>query len=53
MTPSKQGVLSDIFDGDVYKEMSPFFHSKFNISFALNFDGAPVFKSSDMQIWPV
>ena len=46
-------VLADIDDGAVYKEMSQFFNDKFNVSFALNYDGAPVFKSSDVQIWPV
>ena len=31
----------------------PFFEDRFNVSFALNFDGAPKFKSSSLQIWPV
>lgn len=45
--------LSDIYDGCIYKERSSFFSSMYNISFTLNFDGAPKFKSSNMQIWPV
>ena len=46
-------ILSDIYDGCIYKEQSSFFSSVYNISFTLNFDGAPKFKSSNMQIWPV
>ncbi len=46
-------VLADVYDGGMYKELADFFEDKFHISFALNYDGAPVFKSSSMQIWPV
>ena len=45
--------LSDIFDGQVYKDFSDFFADEFAISVTLNYDGAPIFKSSGMQIWPV
>ena len=45
--------LCDIYDGSVYKEHSSFFSKSYNISFTLNYDGAPKFKSSNMQIWPV
>lgn len=47
------GVLSDIYDGEEYKKYSEFFESHYNVSFALNFDGAPRFKSSSVQVWPV
>ena len=50
---TQPGVLTDVYDGAVYAELSVFFESKFNVSFGLNYDGAPVFKSSSMQIWPV
>lgn len=50
---AQPGVLTDVYDGELYKELSPCFKSKFNISFGLNYDGAPVFMSSGMQIWPV
>ena len=47
------GVLSDIYDGEEYGKHSEFFDSPYNVSFALNFDGAPKFKSSSVQVWPV
>ena len=47
------GFLSDIFDGSEYLKHPDFFEHEYNISFALNFDGAPKFKSSAVQIWPV
>ena len=39
-------ILSDIYDGEEYEKHSEFFESQCNVSFALNFDGAPKFKSS-------
>ena len=45
--------ICDIFDGDIYKERSHVFSSKHNLSFTLNYDGAPKFRSSSMQIWPI
>lgn len=47
------GMLSDVYDGEEYVKHSEFFKSRYNVSFALNFDGAPKFKSSSVQIWPV
>ena len=35
------GMISDIYDGSEYLRHSEFFKEKFNISFSLNFDGAP------------
>lgn len=49
----RPGVLGDIYDGSAYAKHSDFFECKYNLSFALNFDGAPKFKSSATQIWPV
>lgn len=48
-----EGHLSDIYDGQVYSDGSAFFSDRFNVSFTLNYDGAPKFKSSNMQIWPI
>ena len=49
----KEGCLSDIYDGEVYQQHSEFFKCEYNMSFTFNFDGAPKFKSSTMQIWPI
>ena len=51
--PPKPGYYEDVYDGLVYCNYSDFFQHKFNVSFALNYDGAPKFKSSGLQIWPV
>ena len=47
--------LNDIYDGEGYKESSNLLSASscLNISFTLNYDGAPKFKSSNTQIWPV
>ena len=51
----KSGSLRDIYDGRVYKELSGngVLNSPDAISFLINTDGAPVFKSSKVSIWPV
>lgn len=53
----KSGCIDDIYDGQLYKEFveSGFLseENKFNISFTLNTDGVPVFKSSKTSMWPV
>ena len=49
----RSGVLSDIYDASEYAKHSSYFESKYNLSFALNFDGAPKFKSSSVQLWPI
>lgn len=50
--------IEDIYDGDIYKRLSrkngPLSRSyPHNISFTLNTDGVPIFKSSKFAIWPV
>jgi hypothetical protein len=50
--------IEDIYDGKIYKSMSadggPLSESHpYNISFTLNTDGVPIFKSSKFSIWPV
>ncbi len=47
----RPGVLSDIYGEAVYRSNAEFFQHKCNVSFCLNYDGAPVFKYSSMQIW--
>lgn len=42
--------IGDIYDGTIYKEQSAFFKDPCNISFNLNYDGAPIFKSNNMQV---
>lgn len=49
----EDGYMLDIYDGCVYQEQHEFFSDPYNISFSLNYDGAPKFKSSNMQIWPI
>lgn len=49
----KHGILSDVYDGQEYCEHGEFFESQYNVSFALNFDSAPKFKSSSVQVWPI
>ena len=48
----EDGFMLDIYDGCVYQEQHEF-SDPYNISFSLNYDGAPKFKSSNMQIWPI
>lgn len=49
----KAGIISDVYDGREYAKHSDFFKSAYDLSFALNFDGAPKFKSSSVQLWPI
>lgn len=50
---STNNPLCDIYDGLIYRERSNFFSNPFNISLTINYDGAPKFKSSNMQLWPL
>ena len=45
--------LCDIYDGSLYKDCPNHFRNPYNLSFMLNYDGAPKFKSSTMQVWPI
>lgn len=46
-------LMLDIYDGCVYQDRYEFFRDPYNVSFSLNYDGAPKFKSSNMQLWPI
>ena len=50
------GVYRDIYDGSLYRSYfnnsGPLSYPE-NVSFVLNTDGAPVFKSSKVTIWPL
>ena len=45
--------MTDVYDGSEYMKYSDFFDYKYNLSFSLNFDGAPKFKSSGVHVWPI
>ena len=47
--------IEDVYDGKLYKELSAkgVLSSGDNISFLMNTDGVPVFKSSKVSIWPL
>ena len=45
--------ISDIYHGSLYKENREFLSQPFNISLLWHTDGVSVYKSSDLQIWPV
>ncbi|KAK3107448.1 hypothetical protein FSP39_014874 [Pinctada imbricata] len=49
-------LYEDIYDGELYKQMfanGGVLSNENNVSFVLNTDGAPVFKSSKVSIWPI
>lgn len=47
--------IEDIYDGNLYKDPSGkgILNAADNISFLMNTDGVPVFKSSKVSIWPL
>lgn len=55
-TKQRIGQLKDVYDGYLYQNMckdnGPLSKPE-NVSFLLNTDGAPVFKSSKFSIWPI
>ena len=52
----KEGTYEDIYDGDVYKshfDNNGILNNPNNVSFSFNTDGASVFKSSNVSVWPL
>ncbi|XP_044168176.1 uncharacterized protein LOC122952196 [Acropora millepora] len=51
-----QEIIRDIVDGKYYNKLckeGQFLHNKSNISFIFNTDGAPLYSSSGVSLWPV
>ena len=51
--PQDVNLLQDLYDGKEYKKHGQFFSSRSNISFTLNTDGAQLFSSSTVSLWPI
>lgn len=52
----KSAIITDIIDGKYYKrlcEAGQFLNRPSNISFIFNTDGAPLYSSSGVSLWPV
>ena len=47
--------MTDVYSGKLYQHQvaSGFLINRNNISFTLNTDGIPVFKSSNVSLWPI
>ena len=47
--------IEDVYDGQLYKNLTDkgILSSPDNVSFLFNTDGAPEFKSSKVQVWPL
>ncbi|RXG72669.1 hypothetical protein Avbf_05591 [Armadillidium vulgare] len=53
-TRSNDNIIRDIFDGEVYKELSKTgFDPEKDLTFNFSLDGAPLSKSSTLQAWPI
>ncbi len=53
---TSENVLRDIYDGDMYKELSHtggILHNKNNLSYVFNSDGSPLYKASGTSVWPI
>lgn len=53
---ASENVLRDIYDGDMYKELSHpggILHNKNNLSYVFNSDGSPLYKASGTSVWPI
>ncbi len=51
-----EGAITDISDGQAYQKhlgTDGFLANSQNISLTMNTDGAPVYKSSSVSLWPV
>ena len=51
-----KSIITDIIDGENYKklcEAGQFLNNPANISFIFNTDGAPLYSSSSVSLWPV
>lgn len=46
------GCMEDIYDGLIYQQEAKHLN-ELHITFNINFDGAPKFKSSGVQVWPI
>ena len=51
----KRSHYCDVYDGALYRALikDEFLSNKNNVSFTLNADGVPVFKSSSFSLWPI
>jgi len=49
----KSDSICDVYDAELYKEYANYFKDPYNLSLMMNYDGAPKFKSSNMQVWPI
>ena len=50
---SHTGSIHHIFDGQIHHRNEDLLEDTKHVSFGLNFYGAPKFKSSGVQLWPV
>ena len=52
---NRNGSMRDIYDGQLYKNLFKpgLLQDENNLSFSMNTDGAPLFKSSRVSMWPV
>ncbi|XP_078533887.1 LOW QUALITY PROTEIN: uncharacterized protein LOC144820125 [Lissotriton helveticus] len=52
---NEKQTMKDVYDGEMYLDLfkSGFLKNPNSLSFAMNTDGVPVFKSSKISMWPV